>query len=125
MIRIVHRHVPISILAVVAIFGIAVLLYSEFLQPEIIPYAVEYIPAQQHPAGPPNTFIIPNINIGDFIGKDYPVISGDLIPALATRRIAGKETRADVFQTVEIHNPTPGGFPRTQVPHRDPTPRSR
>lgn len=110
----VHRHAPLGILAIVAIVGIAVLLYSEFLQPEVIPYAVQYIPAPQQPSQP-NTFIIPNLDVGDFLGQDYPVISGDIIPALRPRTVAGGETRADVFQTVELRNTAPGGFAGGQI----------
>lgn len=110
-----HRHVPVSILAIVAIVGIAVLLYSVMLPPEVGPLAVQYIPAPHGPAAPGNTFIIPNLNTGDFLGKDYPVISGDIIPAIGPQTVTGKETRADVFQTVELRNTQPGGFNGGQI----------
>ncbi len=103
------RHIPISILAIVAIVGIATLLYSVLLPPDIGPLAIQYVPARQAPAAA-NTFVIPNLDVGEFIGNDYPTIPDDLLPALGPQFIAGKETRADVFQTIVLRDTSPGGF---------------
>jgi hypothetical protein len=91
------KHVPVSILAIVAIFGITILMLSVQLYPETVIFAISYIPP---PASPYGDTIIINLDIGEYISNELSAISEAQLKALASGTVHAKDLSTDFTQSL-------------------------
>jgi hypothetical protein len=96
------RHVPVGILAIVAIVGITILMLSVQLYPETVIFAISYIPPPVSPYG--DTIII-NLDIGEYISNELSAVSEAQLEALASGRVYGKDVSTDFTQSLMFSEP--------------------
>ena len=96
------RNLHIGVFIVIAVAGLATLLLSVSYFPEPSPFAVQYVPGGY--TAPESTIII-NLEVGEFITNEIEAISSGLIPNLRSGTIYGKDIRTDYFQTIRFGEP--------------------
>ncbi len=94
------RHIPISILAVVAIVGVVTLLFSVSLVPEPVIFAVQYVPGPSAVPGA-NTVIV-RLDVGEFLGNELTAISEAQMAGLRSGRVQTKESSTDYVQSIRF-----------------------
>ncbi len=97
------RHVPLAILAIVAVVGIATLLYSVALLPEPAFFAVSYIPGPSAPEV--EETVIVNLEVGEFISNEITAISGAQLDALRSGNVYAKDVSTDYTQSLRFNEP--------------------
>jgi len=97
------RHVPVSILAIVAIVGVTTLMLSVSMAPDVVFWAIQYIPG---PSGPQveDTVII-NLEIGEYISNEITALSETQLSALASGSVHGKDVSTDYTQSLRFAEP--------------------
>jgi len=96
------RHVPVAILGIIAVMGIAVLLLSAGLNRDAVFYAIQYIPGPA-PAG--DDTIAVSLEIGEFISNELTAISETQLDALSSGSFHGKDTSTDYTQSLRFAEP--------------------
>lgn len=92
------RHVPVSIFAIVAILGVAIMLFSFQGFDVPAPLAVQFTPSSQAPG---NT-VIARLEIGEFLSNKVPSLSDAQMPGLARTIVQTDEARADATQSLRF-----------------------
>ncbi len=91
------KHVPVSILAIVAIFGVTILMLSVQLYPETVIWAISYLPPSGAPSG--DTIIV-DLEVGEFISNEIPALSETSLAALRGGQVYGKDISTDYTQSM-------------------------
>ncbi len=91
------KHVPVSILAIVAIVGITILMLSVQLYPETVIFAISYLPP---PSSQYSDTIIINLDIGEYISNELTAVSEAQLEALASGKVYGKDVSTDFTQSL-------------------------
>jgi len=97
------RHVPISILGIIAVFGIAILILSVGITPDVIFYAIQFVPSPSAPSS--GETIIINLDIGEYISNELTAISGAQLSALSSGSVHGKSLSTDFTQSLRFAEP--------------------
>lgn len=92
------RHVPVSILAIVAIVGVAVMMFSFSSYDVPVPFAVQYAAPSQTQG---NT-VIARLEIGEYLSSKVVGLSDAQLPGLKSTVIQTKESRADAYQSLRF-----------------------
>ncbi len=93
------KHVPVSILAIVAIVGVTILMLSVNLYPETVIFAISYLPAPTSPSG--DTIII-NLDIGEYISNELAAVGEAQLAALAGGTVHAKDLSTDFTQSMQF-----------------------
>ncbi|MBI4146131.1 hypothetical protein HY489_02220 [Candidatus Woesearchaeota archaeon] len=93
------RHVPISILAIVAVFGIATLLFSVSMIQEPVPLAVTYVGRAVETQG--NTVIV-NLDVGEFIGSEVEALTEQQLAGLKSGTVHGQASSTRYTQVLRF-----------------------
>lgn len=95
------RHVPVSIFAIVAVVGIAILLMSVSYVPVFVPLAVQYVPYGQAVSQGSNT-VIARLDLNQFLGDEIDGVSESQLAGLRSGTVHGKEVSADYVQNINF-----------------------
>ncbi|MEM3154096.1 MAG: hypothetical protein QW165_00830 [Candidatus Woesearchaeota archaeon] len=97
------RHVPVSILAIVAIVGVTILMLSVQLYPETVIWAITYVPGPSAPAS--GDTVIVDLSIGEYISNEIPALSETSLRALSRGNVYAKDVSTDYTQSLTFAQP--------------------
>src|SRR3989344_6021208 len=96
------RHVPISILAIVAVVGIATLMLSVSLLDRPAPFATVFV---GQAASSPSDTVIARLEVGEYLGNEVESLTGTQISGLRSGTVHGAEGRTDYVQSLRFRDP--------------------
>lgn len=96
------KHVPVGILAIVAVVGVSVLMLSVQLYPETVIWAISYLPGPSSPSG--DTIIV-DLEVGEYISNEVPGLSETSLRALSSGNFYGKDISTDYTQSMNFAQP--------------------
>ena len=97
------RHAPLSVLAIVAIVGVATLMLSVSLAPEPVMLAVSLQGPVYDPYGA-NT-IIAHLEVGEFLGNEVTSLTEVHLNGLRSGVVHGRDISTDYIQTIRFTEP--------------------
>ncbi len=96
------KHVPVSILAIIAILGITIMMLSVSLYPETVPFAISYVPG---PSIPVEDTVIIDLEVGEYISNEITALSESQLSALRSGNVYAKDVSTDYTQSLRFSEP--------------------
>ncbi|MBW2969539.1 hypothetical protein KY319_00240 [Candidatus Woesearchaeota archaeon] len=96
------RHVPVSIFGVVAIIGIAVLLFSVAYTPVFSPFAVTIIPSYGRAVEPGDDTVIVRLEVGEYLANELVAVGEGQLASLRGGNVRGKDFSSSFDQSIRF-----------------------
>lgn len=96
------KHVPVSILAIIAILGITIMMLSVSLYPEPAILAISYVPG---PSAPVEDTVIVDLEVGEYISNEITALSESQLAALRSGNVYAKDVSTDYTQSLRFAEP--------------------
>ncbi|RJP56775.1 MAG: hypothetical protein C4541_11635 [Candidatus Auribacter fodinae] len=95
-----HKHVPVSILAIIALVGISVLMLSVSYFNQPAPFAVTYVGKATQ--APQNTVVV-NLDVGEYIANEVEALTESDFPGLRGGTVHAKGGATDYDQSLRFN----------------------